>query len=342
MLRKTIGRSKLYHFRLLTILSDIQHTANNRPLTYRCANDDTLEVLTPNRFLNPNLETNLIFKDPKQVMPQSMSRKELITSLNIRDKMVEHFRRLWHEDYLLSLNCLYKDLHEAKFVNRIKIDDIVLIKPPAKSRQHWSLGLVIEVIPGPNGKIRSAKLLSGDANNENGERKLKSHSLNHLYPLELNVTHNHCPKELNEVLSDLGSQNIDLDNEFIDLLSSGVEEIGGNSEDLEQSDDSFARADNNDNLIQSDVNRISGNPDTVQSGDSLTSVVPDNTLVPEYESHADYLLSNLLANQEALLDSRSEPDFDVLYDAPIAATSRRSRRIVAQRRLLDDQFVWYK
>ena len=74
-LRKTIGRSKLDYFCLLTILSDIQHTVNNRPLTYRCANDDTLEVLTPNHFLNPNLETVLIFKDPKQVIPQSMSRK---------------------------------------------------------------------------------------------------------------------------------------------------------------------------------------------------------------------------------------------------------------------------
>ena len=112
----------------MTVLSNIQHTVNNRSLTYRCANDYTLEVLTPNHFLNPNLETDLIFKDPKQVMPPSMSLKELITSLNIRDKMVEHFRRLWHEDYLLSLNCLYKDLHEADFVNCIKIDDIVLIK----------------------------------------------------------------------------------------------------------------------------------------------------------------------------------------------------------------------
>ena len=134
----------------------MQHTVNKRPLTYRCVNDDTLEVSTPNCFLNPNLETDLIFKDPKQVMPQSMSRKELITSLNIRDKMVQYFCCLWHEDYLISLNCLYKDLHEAKFVNRIKVDDIVLIKKTAKSRQYWSLGRVIKVIPGPDGKTQSA------------------------------------------------------------------------------------------------------------------------------------------------------------------------------------------
>ena len=49
-LYKSIGRSKLSYFELLTVISDVQNAANFRPLTYRSSDND-LETITPNCFL---------------------------------------------------------------------------------------------------------------------------------------------------------------------------------------------------------------------------------------------------------------------------------------------------
>ena len=49
-LQKTIGRHKPTYFRLLTILSDIQHTIDSRSLTYRYSSEDGLDALKPIAF----------------------------------------------------------------------------------------------------------------------------------------------------------------------------------------------------------------------------------------------------------------------------------------------------
>ena len=49
-LYKTVGRSRLTYYELLTVVGDIQSAINSRPLTYRSA-DNTLECITPNSFL---------------------------------------------------------------------------------------------------------------------------------------------------------------------------------------------------------------------------------------------------------------------------------------------------
>ena len=203
-LKKTIGRAKLDYFRLKTVLSDIQLAINCRPLTYRCAEDNSLEIITPNKFLKPNVESNLILGDPKEILQKSASRKALIQSLDAREEMVSHFRDLWHEEYLLSLRSLYRNLYETDFENKIKVNDIVLIKNPAKGRHHWRLGRVIELIFGSDNKVRSAKILKGDANYRECERKLELHSLKHLFPLELSITHDHVVEtEINQDILNL-------------------------------------------------------------------------------------------------------------------------------------------
>ena len=53
------------------------------------------------------------------------------------------FKALWYEEYLLGLKETFKDLHEAKFENRIKVGDIGLIKNPSVKRQHWILGRIM-------------------------------------------------------------------------------------------------------------------------------------------------------------------------------------------------------
>ena len=185
---KCIGKKKLDYFRLKTILSDIQQAVNCRPLTYRSTENMGLEILTPNHFLKPYAETSLLIKNPKDLFPSSVSRRQLVKSLEMRNNMLQNFKEIWFEEYLLGLQDTYKNLHDAKFKNRIKVGDIVLFRNPKQKRDQWILGRVLQLYPGNDGKVRSAKVLrSGDW--EKGPLLRSLYSVNQLHPLELNITH---------------------------------------------------------------------------------------------------------------------------------------------------------
>ena len=182
-LYKTIGKSKIEYFEFLTLLSDIQNAINARPLTYRCSSDSGLEIITPNSFLKPYSNSELFLNINDEVWDgEPPRRSDLLVSLEAREINFEKFKRLWYEEYLLSLRETYKDLYESKFCNKIKLEDVVLIKNSLKPRPYWQLGRVIELFPGQDNKIRIVKIRLG-----NGSEQI--HALNHLYPLELNLTH---------------------------------------------------------------------------------------------------------------------------------------------------------
>ena len=171
----------------MTILSDIQNAVNSRPLTYRCSDDARLEIITPNCFIKPYVNDNLLFMSNDKTILQTdpPTRMKINQSLKNRDNILEQFRNLWYEEYLISLREQWKDLHEINFNNKVKVDDVVLVKgPPDKKRPYWHLGRVLEVIPGSDGKVRSVKLKRADGD-------IAHHSLNHLYPMELALTHDH-------------------------------------------------------------------------------------------------------------------------------------------------------
>ena len=65
------------------------------------------------------------------LLPSSMEHKILVKSLEIRYCLLDKFKDLWYEEYLLGLKDTFKNLHETKFENRVKVGDIVLVKYPA-------------------------------------------------------------------------------------------------------------------------------------------------------------------------------------------------------------------
>ena len=256
-LRKTISREKLDYFQLKTVLSDIQVAVNSRPLTYRCASDDGLEILTPNKFLRPQVEANIIVKQPQNDLVETANRKNLVKSLSIREKMISKFNKIWYESYLLSLRSLYKDLHQTGFSNQIRVDDLVLIKHPTRARQHWRLGRVSELIYGSDNKVRSAKVLRGDSKYTSGKRTLELHSIKNLYPLELNITHNHVVKPpTGTQLSDLEEENLVEDDE-----QSGSQD----SSDSEESDESVNNMRVMFHLDDQEINSLTNNSEQINS-----------------------------------------------------------------------------
>ena len=183
-LYKTIGRARLSYFELLTVLSDVQAAINSRPLTYRSSEND-LEVITPSSFLRFHSNPHLIFRDNDEGFlweSDAPSQQLLEQSLAYRDEVFAHFKEQWYKNYLLSLRERSRDMHQYNWQNRVKAGEVVLIKTPNKSRPYWSLGRVVELIIGHDDIVRSVKVKRSDG-------VIVHHSINHLYPLELSLTH---------------------------------------------------------------------------------------------------------------------------------------------------------
>ena len=117
-LKKTIGCLKLDYFKYVTVLTDIQLAVNRRPLTYRCADNNDLEVITPLNFLNPYGCNTLLVKNSTASYPRNRSSQELSESLELRDELLDRFRDIWLKEYLTSLRDSYKHLRQENFIEK--------------------------------------------------------------------------------------------------------------------------------------------------------------------------------------------------------------------------------
>ena len=111
------------------------------------------------------------------------SRDTLIDALSSRDELLSHIKKLWYNNYLLSLRELCRNPHQVNWEDKISVEDIVLVKLLNTSCPSWVLGHVLELIRGHDDKVRSVKLKRGDG-------AVAHHSTDHLYPLELSLTRN--------------------------------------------------------------------------------------------------------------------------------------------------------
>ena len=120
------------------------------------------EVL-PNAFLHPNVYGDISVKMDSGGCPdmEPTSRSQLL------EKLLNNFKELWNEEYLLSLRESCKDLHNMDFNNKMQVNDVVLIKNPAKTRPFWKLSRVTELFQGNNGNICSVWITLGDVSYEN-------------------------------------------------------------------------------------------------------------------------------------------------------------------------------
>ena len=312
-LRKTVVRQKLDYFKLVTVLSDIQHAVNNRPLTYRCADNHSLEVITPYKFLNPYGSNTVLVQNTSAEYSRSKSSKELAESLELRDKLMDRFRDVWQREYLLSLRDGYKDLRQEHFVDKVDVGDIVLVRniqpKYVKRRQYWSLARILSVIKGHDGKIRSATVLKGSADYLRRKREPEVHPVNHLYPLELNLTHEYRSSLPDiEVVPEDVNPNLDFSNyeEAFDAISEEpvLQDSDHVATDRMEPSSVPAAPPSDLNLPTSDLNL----PTTSHS--NLPNASSDSNL-PSLEQAAD--ISNLVA-----------PD---LTAAPSVQYNRRGRAI---------------
>ena len=124
-LYKTIGRKKLEYFQMFSILSDVQNAVNSRPLTYRDADNLSLDIISPNSFLKFDDNRTLLFGNLEGSDIEIPTHKKLVLALSKREEIFEHFKNLWYESYLLSLREESRNLYDKDWEDKIRVNDIV-------------------------------------------------------------------------------------------------------------------------------------------------------------------------------------------------------------------------
>ena len=188
-LYKALGKSKMNRDDLLTILMSCQNAINSRPLTYVYSerSDSFPSPLTPNCFLKMFNSPGLIIKAPEEDdlwQPDAeVSREELNKSFEAQTKLFETFKRMFYSEYTLSLREHTKNLYSSSWENKICLGDVVLIDSKDKPRIFWQMGIVKEIQPSSDGKIRSVRL-------KLPHNKETVRTIDKLYPLEIQICQN--------------------------------------------------------------------------------------------------------------------------------------------------------
>ena len=148
---------------LLTIMAEVEHTVNSRPLTHVSLDTRDQEALTPNHFLIGSSSNEIRFgRCDAQAL---CSRKQWKQSQYFADC----FWQRWMREYLPSLIPRQK-WHESD--TPVKEGDIVLILDESTERNQWRKGVVTRVFPGKDKEVRVAELRTVNGNLIRPTRKL--------------------------------------------------------------------------------------------------------------------------------------------------------------------------
>ncbi|XP_065070935.1 uncharacterized protein LOC135695695 [Rhopilema esculentum] len=147
-LKIAIGEQVLRPFELYTCLMEVANLLNQRPIgripndpddgAYLCPNDLLLGRATPEVPQGPFQET----KDPRQ-------RVEFV------QKIVKSFWKRWIRDVFPSLVPLKKWHMDRR---NVQPDDTVIVAESNAIRGKWNIGRILEVFPGPDGRVRNVKV----------------------------------------------------------------------------------------------------------------------------------------------------------------------------------------
>ena len=134
---------------LLTLLAEVEHTVNSRPLMHVPADPTAPAALSPNEILIGT--TSGMPTLTRHNISDLDSRKQWRQSQAIADL----FWTRWLREYLPELLPRSKWQHDTE---PIRVGDVVIIVNYNFPRNLWLKGLVKETHPGTDGKTRIAKV----------------------------------------------------------------------------------------------------------------------------------------------------------------------------------------
>ena len=136
-LRKVLGKALLNYSELYTILTDIECSINQRPLTYQGPDPNDLQAITP---------AHLALGRPLGQLPEiPFTTARLSDRLKYVDMLFTHFWNRWTREYLSTLQVRNKWKQSCN--STLEINDVVLISEDNVRRGNWPMGRVVKVIP---------------------------------------------------------------------------------------------------------------------------------------------------------------------------------------------------
>ena len=137
ILRSVVGEAILDKFDLLTLLTEIEHILNNRPITDLPSSSDEFAALTPGMILTGSVDDSF----PPGVFVRADGYKR---SWKRSQFLADEFWRRWLKEYLPLLQPRSKWF--GTFEN-LKCGDLVLMKNDQCSRGCWPKAVVVDVLP---------------------------------------------------------------------------------------------------------------------------------------------------------------------------------------------------
>ena len=130
---------------LHTLMTEVEHIVNSRPLTPVSMDPEEEESLTPNHFL--------LGRSCAAMAPGEFSDTDLIGKANWRttQRLADHFWKRWIREYL---PLLMQRRVEGRETSDPREGDIVLIVDATLPRNSWPRGEVMKTYPGPDGRTR--------------------------------------------------------------------------------------------------------------------------------------------------------------------------------------------
>ncbi|XP_076279059.1 uncharacterized protein LOC143208473 [Lasioglossum baleicum] len=134
---------------LHTLLTEIEHTVNSRPLTHVSVDPRDKEALTPNHFLIGTSSGNL--RLGRYEAHDTCLRKQWRTAQHFADA----FWKRWLREYL---PCIINRPKWTEKRDPLKQGDLVLIIDMLAPRNEWKKGTITDVFPGSDGGVRVVKV----------------------------------------------------------------------------------------------------------------------------------------------------------------------------------------
>ncbi|XP_050064202.1 uncharacterized protein LOC126553053 [Aphis gossypii] len=151
LLSRIMGAHSFTYEEFTTVLCRVEAVLNSRPLTPASTDPHDLESLSPGHFL--------ICQPLLALPPRTSEFPE--RSLTDRWKLLDHchqaFWRRWSTEYLQTLQERNKWTHGQ---SNIEIGQMVTIRDNLAPPLEWRLGRVLEVLPGKDGVVRVARVLT--------------------------------------------------------------------------------------------------------------------------------------------------------------------------------------
>ena len=168
-LYKVISNKRLSWSELADVLTDVELTLNNRPLSY-VEDGIQMPILTPNimMFGQPNAEID----------DETLENND--DDLRKRARYLQECKQTiwarWSTEYVRALRERHNMKNDSKAV-AIKPGDVMMLKGEHRNRGSWKVGVVEDLITGKDNVVRGVKLRVG--------KTVLERAIQHLYPLEI-------------------------------------------------------------------------------------------------------------------------------------------------------------